>query len=481
MKDKLYSLPSTDLLPGYGESVVQVSRQELDSLKETIESVMAENGLAPDHIEAVCGPVVSLFKIYPKPNQRASVLRTFFDDFPYAFGGKRIRVYAEDGFIGLEVPNDTASFVPLRGLLESGEFRDSDAVLPVILGRSFGEAPAVIDLAGVSNLLVAGATKQGVYTAMDALMVSLLYSRRPEELKFVLIDPRMVNLTRYEGLKGHHLAGTPGNPEGGIIRYPDTAADILDALCAETDKRLAALQKREITVGDDSTPRIVTVFDEFSDYFLMPDRKLADRIRNSVIKLAQLGRAAGIHLVLLTQRPSVEVISAIVKANFPARLAFHVPGRVDSRAIIDFEGAERLLGKGDMLYQYGADIIRIQGAFVSPDQAEKVARFFESQPHQEPYILPGVPKESPRRSSADRLPDGFEDAARLVCLTQNASTSFLQRRLGYGYAHATRVMDALEMEGLVGPMEGTRPREVLVSDMESLEAVLSRLKDDKKL
>ena len=473
------------MLPTHTEMVRPVSDDEVRNNVALIRKCFSAHRIGVHDIKASTGPSVSLYRVFLEPGGSASSVMAKKDDIAFDLGDRGVRIFRMDGCIGVELPNTRRSGVPLRALLESEDFRAGDAALPLALGVDTTGAPVVIDLAKAPHLLLAGATKQGKSVTVGAIIASLLFSRRPEEVKFLLIDPKLVAFSHLGGLVKHHLAYLPGASEDGIIRHPQEAAESLEALCAEMDRRYGVLfgskakniQEYCGKAGGETMPRIVTVFDEFADFLLMPGslRPLAKRIRNAVIRLAQKGRAVGIHLVLTTQRPSTDVLSGLIRANFPTRIAFRVPGRVDSLTILDQPGAEHLTGEGDMLLQRGCETTRFQGAFISEKELESVAEFFAAQDGPGPLVLQAIKAEGGGEVTDGPLDERFTEAARMVVTTQDGSVSALQRRLGMGYTKATRIMEQMERAGIVGPVRGSAPREVIIHDLNTLEEILARL------
>ena len=411
--------------------------------------------------------------------------------------------------MGIEVPNDKPSIVPLKALLNSPVFRETKAELPIAIGYTITQEVKTFDLTDAPHLLVAGATKQGKSVCLNVIISSLLYAKHPTELKFVFIDPKMVEFTAYNSLLKHYLAVLPmaqsaeEEKKQAIVKTPQQAEQTLNSLCIEMDERYRLLADAGVndfkvynekykdryllpTDGHKYMPYLVVVIDEYADLIMSGGsnadaKKSAKSIESSIIRLAQKGRAAGIHVIIATQRPSVNVITGLIKANFPTRIAFRVLSGADSKTILDTTGAENLIGKGDMLYYAGVKMERIQCALVDMKEIRKVTKFIEDQNGYRqccstPYYLP-VPVSQDGEAGGGSIDmqniDGmFEDAARLVVTTQKGSTSDLQRRLGMGYARAGRVMDQLEAAGIVGPQDGSKPRKVLVGDLMELEELL---------
>jgi S-DNA-T family DNA segregation ATPase FtsK/SpoIIIE len=414
--------------------------------------------------------------------------------------------------VGIEVANDKASIVPLKSLLNDAAFRESKAELPVAIGYTISQQVKVFDLADAPHLLVAGATKQGKSVGLNVIVASLLYSKHPSELKFVFVDPKMVEFSSYASLLHHYLAVLPNagseqeEKDHAIVKNAKDAAAVLQSLCVEMDSRYELLSKGLVNniklynnkwkehhlradEGHHFLPYIVTVIDEYADLTMSvgagPESKaLARSITTSVIRLAQKGRAAGLHVILATQRPTVDVITGLIKANFPMRIAFRVTSRIDSATILDQPGADKLIGRGDMLLYSGVEMERVQCAFISNDEIVDLTKAVGEQigfqkSYNTPYYLPEPPAadggEGGDAGSVDmkQLDERFEEAARMIVTNQRGSTSDLQRRLGMGYAKAGRVMDQLEAAGIVGPQNGAKPREVLVKDIAELEEILS--------
>jgi S-DNA-T family DNA segregation ATPase FtsK/SpoIIIE len=426
-----------------------------------------------------------------------------------ALGSKEVRVVTLADSVGIEVPNSKPSIVPLKATLNDAAFRNSKAELPIALGYTITQKVKTFDLADAPHLLVAGATKQGKSVGLNVIISSLLYAKHPSELKFVFVDPKMVEFTAYNALLKHYLAVLPlavseeDERANAIIKTPDKAEQILSSLCIEMDERyklLAAAGVNEVksyntkykerhllpTEGHKFMPYLVVVIDEYADLTMTGGssgdaRKVANNISNSIVRLAQKGRAAGIHVIIATQRPSVNVITGLIKTNFPTRIAFRVVSRVDSQTILDSTGAENLIGKGDMLYYAGVDTERVQCALVSMAEINKITSFIGDQTgykqcYTTPYYLP-VPVSQDGEAGGgtidmQNLDSMFEDAARMIVTSQKGSTSDLQRRLGMGYARAGRVMDQLEAAGIVGPQEGSKPRQVLVASLNELNDIL---------
>ncbi|MCQ2187588.1 MAG: DNA translocase FtsK [Bacteroidales bacterium] len=507
-----YKFPSIDLLEAYSSSRVEVSNEELARNNNKIRATLANYKIQVVDVKAVMGPTVTLYKVYPAPGVQIAQIKRLQEDIAVSLNAKGVRVITLSDSVGIEVANDRSSIVPLKALLNDDAFRESKYELPVAIGYTIQQKVKVFDLSDAPHLLVAGATKQGKSVGLNVIINSLLYSRHPSELRFVFIDPKMVEFSAYAQLLHHYLAVLPDaadedeEAENAIVKKPKDAEKILRSLCIEMDERYELLAKaganniknynarykeRKLNPnnGHRFLPYLVVVVDEYADLTMTtgasPDARAASRsITNSIIRLAQKGRAAGLHVILATQRPSVDVISGIIKSNFPMRIAFRVASRIDSMTILDAPGAEKLIGKGDMLFSAGIDTERIQCGYISSEEIDSITEFIGDQKgwgksYNTPYYLPSPadPAAEGGESSGGSLDvksldERFAEAARMVVTTQRGSTSDLQRKLGMGYAKAGRVMDQLEAAGIVGPQEGSKPRQVLIGDLDSLEAVL---------
>jgi S-DNA-T family DNA segregation ATPase FtsK/SpoIIIE len=505
-----YQFPSLDLLESYASGRREVSTEELTRNNNKIRAALANYKIQVNDVKAIVGPTVTLYKVYPAPGVKIADIKKLQEDIALSLNAKGVRVVTLNDSVGIEVANDFASIVPLKALLNDDAFRNSKADLPVAIGYTITQKVRVFDLADAPHLLIAGATKQGKSVGLNVIVSSLLYSKHPSELKFVFIDPKMVEFSAYGQLLKHYLAVLPDSADedeernNAIVKKPKDAEKILRSLCTEMDDRYELLSKagvNKITLynekykerklrpdhGHRFLPYIVVVVDEYADLTMTtgasPDARAASRsITNSIIRLAQKGRAAGLHVILATQRPSVDVISGIIKSNFPMRIAFRVASRVDSMTILDAPGAEKLIGRGDMLFSAGIDSERIQCGFIDGKEIDAITEFIGEQIgygrcYNTPYYLP-----SPEEPGAEggeggmvdmsKVDERFEEAAKMVVLSQRGSTSDLQRKLGMGYAKAGRVMDQLEAAGIVGPQEGSKPRQVLVPDLNTLQPIL---------
>lgn len=505
-----YKFPTLDLLEAHASGRREVSSEELTRNNNKIRAALANYKIQLNDVKAQVGPTVTLYKVYPAPGVKIADIKKLQEDIGMTLNARGVRVIQLSDCVGIEVANDYSSIVPLKALLNDAAFRESKAELPVAIGYTITQKVKVFDLADAPHLLVAGATKQGKSVGLNVIVSSLLYSKHPSELKFVFIDPKMVEFSSYAKLLKHYLAVLPdaGSEEDeanrSIVKNPKDAEKILRSLCIEMDDRYELLSKAGVNNiklynsrykerklrpdhGHRYLPYIVVVVDEYADLTMTiggaPEARAASRsITNSIIRLAQKGRAAGLHVILATQRPSVDVINGLIKSNFPMRIAFRVASRVDSTTIIDSPGAEKLIGKGDMLFSAGIESERIQCGFVSGDEIDSINTFISDQRgygkcYNTPYYLPDVTDTGAEGGGAgsldtNNLDERFAEAARLVVSTQKGSTSDLQRKLGMGYAKAGRVMDQLEAAGIVGPQEGSKPRQVLLSSLDELEPLL---------
>lgn len=488
-----YRMPSTDLLTEHSSGVVRMTKEELEANKNRIVAALANYNIPIEHIKATIGPTVTLYEIVPAAGIRISKIKSLEDDIALSLAAFGIRIIAPipgKGTIGIEVPNQNPEIVSMRSVLESDKFINSTADLPIALGKTISNETYVADLAKMPHLLMAGATGQGKSVGINAILVSLLYKKHPAELKLVLVDPKKVELTLYEQIERHYLAKLPDSDEA-IITDTKKVIHTLQSLCLEMDRRYDLLKEAGVRTikeynarflarrlnprqGHRYLPYIVLVIDEFADLIMTAGKE----VEMPIARLAQLARAVGIHLIIATQRPSVNIITGTIKANFPARIAFRVSAKVDSRTILDAAGADQLIGRGDMLLSLGSDLVRLQCAFVDTPEVERLCQYIGSQQgYPTAFELPEVPTEanddvSMEFDSGKRDPL-FEEAARIVVQTQQGSTSMLQRRMRLGYSRAGRIMDELEKAGIVGPNEGSKMRKVLISDLETLERYLS--------
>lgn len=490
-----FQMPTIDLLQDYEFTKAEIDRTELETSKNLIVETLKNYNIGISEIKANIGPTVTLYEIVPAPGVKISRIKNLEDDIALSLAALGIRIIAPipgRGTIGIEVPNKKPEMVPMRQTIGSKKFQESTFELPVILGKTISNEIYLADLAKMPHLLVAGATGQGKSVGLNTLIVSLLYKKHPSELKFVLVDPKKVELTLYNKIERHYLAKLPGDGDA-IITDTKLVCNTLNSLCMEMDDRYELLKtagKRNIieyntkfrerkllpTDGHRFLPYIVVVIDEVADLMMTAGRE----VETPIARLAQLARAVGIHVILATQRPSVNIITGTIKANFPARLAFRVTSKIDSRTILDSNGADQLIGKGDMLYSTGNDLIRLQCPFVDTSEVEKITEFIGNQRgYSGAFELPEFRGEEETGGREDFDPNErdalFEDAARLVVMTQQGSTSLIQRKLKLGYNRAGRLVDQLEQAGIVGPFEGAKARKVLIPDEVSLEQFLGNL------
>ncbi|MFC3198698.1 DNA translocase FtsK 4TM domain-containing protein [Parapedobacter deserti] len=493
-----YQHPTLDLLRDYGSGKITVNNHELEANKDKIVETLGNYNIEIAKIKATIGPTVTLYEIIPKPGVRISKIKNLEDDIALSLAALGIRIIAPmpgKGTIGIEVPNSHPEMVSMRSVLATEKFQHTDMDLPIALGRTISNEVYIADLAKMPHLLVAGATGQGKSVGINAILTSLLYKKHPAELKLVLVDPKKVELSLFKKIERHFLAKLPGE-EDAIITDTKKVINTLNSLCIEMDARYDLLKNAQVRnlkeynakfvnrrlnpeEGHRYLPFIVLVIDEFADLMMTAGKE----VETPIARLAQLARAVGIHLVIATQRPSVNIITGTIKANFPARLAFRVLSKVDSRTILDSGGADQLIGRGDMLLATGSDLIRIQCAFVDTPEVEDVSDFIGNQRgYPSAMLLPEYVGEDGEGGAEDfdmRDRDSmFEDAARLVVLHQQGSTSLIQRKLKLGYNRAGRIIDQLEAAGIVGPFEGSKAREVLFPDEYSLEQFLDGLKKD---
>jgi S-DNA-T family DNA segregation ATPase FtsK/SpoIIIE len=490
-----YKFPTLDLLENYGGGKIQVDREELEANKNRIVETLGHYNIEIDKIKANIGPTVTLYEIVPKAGVRISKIKNLEDDIALSLAALGIRIIAPipgKGTIGIEVPNQKPEMVAMRSILASEKFQNAEMDLPIALGKTISNEVFVTDLAKMPHLLMAGATGQGKSVGLNALLVSLLYKKHPSQVKFVLVDPKKVELTLFKTIERHFLAKLPGEEEA-IITDTKKVVNTLNSLCIEMDQRYDLLKDAQVrnikeynakfiarkllpTKGHHFLPYIVLVVDEFADLIMTAGKE----VEMPIARLAQLARAIGIHLIIATQRPSVNIITGTIKANFPARIAFRVTSKIDSRTILDAGGADQLIGRGDMLLSTGSDLIRLQCAFVDTPEVERITDFIGSQRgYSDAFLLPEYVDEKGEGSvefnSADR-DSLFEDAARIIVQNQQGSASLLQRRLKLGYNRAGRLVDQLEAAGIIGHFEGSKAREVLISDEHTLEEFLSKLK-----
>lgn len=487
-----YKFPTLDLLEDRAQEVISLDKEELEKNKNQIISTLRSFGIEIQRISATVGPTVTLYEIVPAEGVRISKIRNLEDDIALNLAALGIRIIAPipgRGTIGIEVPNANKQIVSMRALLSSDKFVNNKMSLPIALGKKIDNENYIVDLATMPHLLMAGATGQGKSVGINAVLVSLLYKKHPSQLKFVMVDPKKVELSIYKTIEKHFLAKLP-NEEDAIITDTKKVINTLNALCIEMDNRYELLKEagtRNIKEynekfisrrlnpekGHKYLPFIVLVVDEFADLIMTAGKE----VEMPIARLAQLARAVGIHLIVATQRPSVNVITGTIKANFPARIAFKVSAKVDSRTILDAGGAEQLVGRGDMLISHGSELLRLQCAFVDTPEVEKIVSFIgEQRGYPSAFELPeyiGDESSSGTKTlDITNRDDLFEECARLVVQTQSGSTSALQRKLNLGYNRAGRIMDQIEAAGIVGPAVGSKPREVYVKTEAELEAYL---------
>jgi S-DNA-T family DNA segregation ATPase FtsK/SpoIIIE len=491
-----YKYPTLDLLENHGSNKISVDSTELEANKNKIVETLNHYNIEIDKIKATIGPTVTLYEIIPAPGVRISKIKNLEDDIALSLAALGIRIIAPmpgKGTIGIEVPNQHPEMVSMRSVLATEKFQNNTMDLPIALGKTISNEVFIADLAKMPHLLVAGATGQGKSVGINAILVSLLYKKHPSELKFVLVDPKKVELTLFRKIERHFLAKLPDEADA-IITDTKKVVNTLNSLCIEMDQRYDLLKDAQVRnlkeynakyvsrkISDPEKhrylPFIVLVIDEFADLMMTAGKE----VEQPIARIAQLARAVGIHLVIATQRPSVNVITGTIKANFPARLAFRVLSKIDSRTILDAGGADQLIGRGDMLLSTGSDLIRLQCAFVDTPEVEKISDFIGNQRgYPTAMFLPEYVGEGEAGSSAKEFdPDDrdpmFEDAARLIVLHQQGSTSLIQRKMKLGYNRAGRIIDQLEAAGIVGPFEGSKARDVLYPDEYSLERHLETL------
>ena len=486
-----FELPNIDLLAAHGSGKTEVSPDELEANKNRIEDTLQNYGIEIASIKASIGPTVTLYELVPAPGVRISKIKNLEDDIALSLAALGIRIIAPipgRGTIGIEVPNSNPDVVSMRSLIASDKFQNSDAALPIAIGKTISNETYVFDLAKMPHMLMAGATGQGKSVGLNAMLVSLLYKKHPSQLKFVLVDPKKVELTLFNHIERHYLAKLPAAEEA-IITDNSQVVRTIKSLCLEMDQRYELLKnaqcrnlkeynakfvRRKLNPenGHRYLPYIVLVIDEFADLIMTAGKE----VEMPIARLAQLARAIGIHLIIATQRPSVNIITGTIKANFPGRVAFRVTSKVDSRTILDAGGADQLIGRGDMLLSTGNDLIRLQCGFVDTPEVEAITDFIGSQRgYPDALLLPEVPDEHSEQMADIAGEDRdvmFEEAARILVLHQQGSTSLLQRKLKLGYNRAGRLVDQLEAAGVIGPFEGSKARKVLIPDEASLEQLL---------
>ena len=486
-----YRFPIHDLLKDYGESSITINQEELELNKNKIVDTLKNYNIGISKIKATVGPTVTLYEIVPEAGIRISKIKNLEDAIALSLAALGIRIIAPipgKGTIGIEVPNQKPSIVSMRSVITSNKFQTAEMELPLALGKNISNETFLVDLTKMPHLLMAGATGQGKSVGLNAVLTSLLYKKHPAEIKFVLVDPKKVELNIYSKIERHYLAKLP-DTEDAIITDNTKVIHTLNSLCIEMDNRYELLKngmcrnlkeynqkyrERKLNPDDGHSflPYIVLVVDEFADLIMTAGKE----VETPIARLAQLARAVGIHLIIATQRPSVNVITGIIKANFPARIAFRVTSKIDSRTILDSGGADQLIGRGDMLYTQGNDLIRIQCAFVDTPEVQKISDYIGAQMgYASAYVLPEYVEEN--ASSLDLDPserdDLFREAAEVIVSAQQGSASLLQRKLKLGYNRAGRIIDQMEVAGIVGPFEGSKARQVLISDLNALDVLLN--------
>ncbi|NNG09627.1 MAG: DNA translocase FtsK [Arenibacter sp.] len=488
-----FKFPSLDLLDQHGATGgITINQEELEENKNRIVETLKNYKIGIAQIKATIGPTVTLYEIVPDAGVRISKIKNLEDDIALSLAALGIRIIAPipgKGTIGIEVPNKNSTIVSMRSVIASSKFQKAEMQLPIAFGKTISNETFVVDLAKMPHLLMAGATGQGKSVGLNAVLTSLLYKKHPAEVKFVLIDPKKVELTLFNKIERHYLAKLPDSEEA-IITDNNKVINTLNSLCIEMDNRYELLKAamvrnikeynvkfkaRKLNPNDGHMflPYIVLVIDEFADLIMTAGKE----VETPIARLAQLARAIGIHLIIATQRPSVNVITGIIKANFPARIAFRVTSKIDSRTILDAQGADQLIGRGDMLYTQGNDVTRIQCAFVDTPEVEKITEFIGAQrAYPDAHLLPEYVGNDDSGTSIDyNISDRdakFREAAEVIVIAQQGSASLIQRKLKLGYNRAGRIIDQLEAAGIVGPFEGSKARQVLVQDIQALDQIL---------
>ncbi len=488
-----YKFPTLDLLKEYNTGGITINQEELEENKNRIVETLRNYKIEIAHIKATVGPSVTLYEIVPEAGIRISKIKSLEDDIALSLSALGIRIIAPipgKGTIGIEVPNKNPTMVSMKSVIGSAKFQEAEMELPIALGKTISNETFVVDLAKMPHLLMAGATGQGKSVGLNAVLTSLLYKKHPAEVKFVLVDPKKVELTLFNKIERHYLAKLPDTEEA-IITDNAKVVATLNSLCIEMDNRYSLLKdamvrnikeyndkfksrKLNPEAGHQFLPYIVLVVDEFADLIMTAGKE----VEVPIARLAQLARAIGIHLIIATQRPSVNVITGLIKANFPARIAFRVTSKIDSRTILDTGGADQLIGRGDMLYTNGNDVVRVQCAFVDTPEVEKIVDYIGGQKaYPDAFLLPEFTGEEGGGSKLDidisERDVLFKEAAEIIVTSQQGSASLLQRKLKLGYNRAGRLIDQLEAAGIVGPFEGSKARNVNISDLSSLDSYLS--------
>ena len=487
-----FKMPNVELLKDYGDTGITINQEELEANKNKIVETLNNYKIGISNIKATIGPTVTLYEIVPDAGIRISKIKNLEDDIALSLAALGIRIIAPipgKGTIGIEVPNQKPSIVSMRSVISSAKFQNAEMELPIAMGKTISNETFVVDLAKMPHLLMAGATGQGKSVGLNAVLTSLIYKKHPAEVKFVLVDPKKVELNIYSKIERHYLAKLPDTEEA-IITDNTKVINTLNSLCIEMDNRYELLKnamcrnlkeynkkfkERKLNPKDGHSflPYIILVVDEFADLIMTAGKE----VETPIARLAQLARAIGIHLIIATQRPSVNVITGIIKANFPARVAFRVTSKIDSRTILDSGGADQLIGRGDMLFTQGNELTRIQCAFVDTPEVERLASFIGAQRgYADAHLLPEYISEENTSnldidaSDRDAL---FREAAEVIVTAQQGSASLLQRKLKLGYNRAGRIIDQMEAAGVVGPFEGSKARQVLISDLASLDRLIN--------
>tara|TARA_S200000501_G_scaffold94411_1_gene87719 strand:- start:119 stop:2494 length:2376 start_codon:yes stop_codon:yes gene_type:complete len=494
---KNFKPPTVDLLKDYDNGgVITINEEELEENKEKIIETLKNYKIGIDQIKATIGPTVTLYEIVPEAGIRISKIKNLEDDIALSLSALGIRIIAPipgKGTIGIEVPNKKPSVVSMKSVISAKNYQEAEMELPIALGKTISNETYVVDLTRMPHLLMAGATGQGKSVGLNAVLTSLIFKKHPSEVKFVLVDPKKVELTLFNKIERHYLAKLPDTNEA-IITDNKEVIKTLNSLCIEMDNRYELLKnalcrnikeynkkfkerKLNPESGNNFLPYIVLIIDEFADLIMTAGKE----VETPIARLAQLARAVGIHLIIATQRPSVNVITGIIKANFPARIAFRVTSKIDSRTILDSGGADQLIGRGDMLYTQGNNLVRIQCAFVDTPEIQKITDFIGSQKaYSNAYELPeyiGDDLSSKIDNNIEERDVLFKEAAEVIVIAQQGSASLLQRKMKLGYNRAGRIIDQLEAAGIVGPFEGSKAREVLINDIASLNAFLQEEKN----
>jgi DNA segregation ATPase FtsK/SpoIIIE, S-DNA-T family len=493
-----YKFPTIDLLKDYASVGITINQEELEENKNKIVETLRNYKIDIAQIKATVGPSVTLYEIVPEAGIRISKIKSLEDDIALSLAALGIRIIAPipgKGTIGIEVPNKNPTMVPMRGVIASSKFQEAEMELPIALGKTISNETFVVDLAKMPHLLMAGATGQGKSVGLNAVLTSLLYKKHPAEVKFVLVDPKKVELTLFNKIERHYLAKLPDTEEA-IITDTSKVITTLNSLCVEMDNRYSLLKEAMVRNikeynekfkarklnpenGHRFLPYIILVVDEFADLIMTAGKE----VETPIARLAQLARAIGIHLIIATQRPSVNVITGMIKANFPARIAFRVTSKIDSRTILDTGGADQLIGRGDLLFSNGNDLVRVQCAFVDTPEVERIVDYIGSQKaYATAYFLPEFIGEDGGSTALDidisERDSLFREAAEIIVTSQQGSASLLQRKLKLGYNRAGRLIDQLEAAGIVGPFEGSKARSVNITDLASLEQFLNNEKND---